>query len=59
MEAPPAAAADPLGFGPGVQWFNAGPDCMLALQNEIIVEYDTRTMSAVGVVSLDVPEDCT
>lgn len=42
-----------------VTWLNAGPGRMLAVQDEIIVEYDTRSMSPVGVVCMDLPDDCT
>lgn len=43
---------------PAVTWLNAGPGCMLAVQDEIIVEYDTRCMSPIGLVSMDLPDDC-
>jgi len=29
------------------------------LQDEIIVEYDMRSMSPIGAVCLDLPDDCT
>eukprot|EP00898_Chlorokybus_atmophyticus_P003927 jgi/Chlat1/4535/Chrsp29S08895 len=35
----------------GVMWFPAGPSCMLALQDELLVEYNTRWRAPIGVVA--------
>ncbi|KAL4854283.1 hypothetical protein ACK3TF_004974 [Chlorella vulgaris] len=51
---PPTA----VGPSPSVTWLNAGPSCMLAVQDAIIVEYDTRSMAPIGLVCMDVPDDC-
>ncbi|PSC75593.1 calcineurin-like phosphoesterase [Micractinium conductrix] len=56
---PDDAEFTPLDLSPPVTWLNAGPGCMLAVQDEIIVEYDTRSMSPIGVVCMDMPDDCT
>lgn len=29
------------------------------MQDDIIVEYDTRSMSPIGLVCMDMPDDCT
>ena len=41
---------------PEVTWFNVGPSTMLSLQEDVLVEYDTNTMSPIGAVFLKVPE---
>lgn len=35
----------------GVKWFNAGPTCLLSLQDDLLVEYDMQTRSPVGLVA--------
>lgn len=42
-----------------LKWFNAGENSMLSLQDGLLVEYDVATMSAIGVVFLDLPDNCT
>jgi hypothetical protein len=34
-----------------VQWLPAGPTCLLAVQGELLVEYDMETRSPVGLVA--------
>lgn len=56
---PEDAEYTPLDLSPPVTWLNAGPNCMLAVQDELIVEYDTRSMAPIGMVCMDLPDDCT
>jgi hypothetical protein len=43
-----AAGGDGAG---GVQWLPAGPNCLLAVQDDILVEYDMEMRSPAGVVA--------
>jgi hypothetical protein len=52
------AAAAAIDAPPPVTWLNVGPDSMLAVQDEIIVEYDVRAMAPIGLVCMDLPDDC-
>lgn len=35
------------------KWYSAGRACMLSLQNDIVVEYDIKTMAPVGAVAMN------
>lgn len=35
------------------------PPCVPGPQDELIVEYDTRSMAPIGMVCMDLPDDCT
>lgn len=35
----------------GVQWLPAGPNCLLAVQDDLLVEYDLEMRSPAGVVA--------
>jgi hypothetical protein len=39
------------GAGGAVQWLPAGPNCLLAVQGDLLVEYDMETRSPVGLVA--------
>ena len=46
------------GFNDGAEWFNAGAESMLSLQDGLLIEYDAICMAPIGGVFLDVPETC-